>query len=150
MITQNKQTFGFILGMMKAEVTINVRFVTSRELHPRIWVESKGVAMFPFDLSRESYKGIMEYLEKGKYDTFECSDGDVFTYPEPTDFQVCVMKLLIRKGYPLQYVPIFRNYPYLQWANLPLLKGNLFFSVQRTKELMEYIRKYNSTQNAIR
>ena len=135
--------------MMKAEVTLNVRFDTSRELHPRVWVESRGVAKFPFDLSIETYKGIMEYLERGKYEAFECSSSDIITYPNPTDFQLNAMMFFIRKDYPLQYVPIFRNYPYQIGAYLSLLKGKIFFNVRRTKELIEYIREHDTTQTFI-
>lgn len=149
MIIQNNISFKFLLGMMKAEVTLNVRFATSRELHPRVWVESRGIAKFPFDLSRESYTGIMEYLERGKYETFECSSGDIITYPNPIDFQLNAMMFFIRKGYPLQYVPIFRNYPYLIWAKLSLLKGHIFFSVRRTEELVGFIREHDTTQTII-
>ena len=149
MIIQNNTSFKFLLGMMKAEVTLNVRFDTSRELHPRVWVESRGIAKFPFDLSRESYKGIMEYLERGKYETFECTCDDIITYPNPTDFQLNAMTFFIRKGYPLLYTPISRNYPYEISAYLPFLKGIIFFNVRRTKELIEYIREHDTTQTFI-
>lgn len=149
MIIKNNTSFRFLLGMMKAEVTLNVRFDTSRELHPRVWVESRGVAKFPFDLSRESYKGIMEYLERGKHETFECSCGDIITYPSPTDFQLNVMMFFIRKGYPLLYTPINHNYPYEISAYLPFLKGIIFFNVRRTKELVGFIREHDTTQTFI-
>ena len=85
----------------------------------------------------------MEYLMTGKYGVFEKSLSEPSVLDEGADFQLMVMKQFIESGRVLQYVPQFREYADKVTASISYMKGKIIFRVNRTEELMEYLRENN-------
>ena len=139
----NEGAFQQMLSMMKRGERIDLKFFTSKDSHPSVWAESRTVAGFRYDLSSESYSGLMEYLMTGKYEVFEKSLSEPSVLDEGADFQLMVMKQFIESGRVLQYVPQFREYADKVTASISYMKGKIIFRVNRTQELMEYLRENN-------
>ena len=139
----NKGAFQQLLQIMKRGERIDLKFFTSKDNHPSVWAESRTIAGFRYDLSSESYSGLMEYLMTGKYEAFEKSQGEPDSLDEGADFQLMVMKQFIESGRVLQYVPQFREYADKVTASISYMKGKIIFRVNRTQELMEYLRENN-------
>lgn len=139
----NKGAFQQLLQIMKRGERIDLKFFTSKDNHPSVWAESRIIAGFRYDLSSESYSGLMEYLMTGKYEAFEKSQGEPDSLDEGADFQLMVMKQFIESGRVLQYVPQFREYADKVTASISYMKGKIIFRVNRTQELMEYLRENN-------
>ena len=78
-MTFNKQLSPVLLGMMKMGVEIDLSFPVRRVNYQRIMVGAKGISQFPFDLSKESRKGLLEYLMTGRYEIFEKSRDKIIT-----------------------------------------------------------------------
>ena len=141
-MTYNIQLFPILLGMMKMGVEIDVSFPLRNLTFQRVMVGAKGISKFPFDLSRESRRGLLEYLQTGRYETFEKSKDEIITYSHPVDFQKIALRFFVRNEYPLLCKPRYREYPYYQWANVGFLKGNVIFKIIRTKELVKYLTEH--------
>lgn len=139
----NKGAFQQLLQIMKRGERIDLKFFTSKDNHPSVWAESRTIAGFRYDLSSESYSGLMEYLMTGKYEAFEKSQGEPDSLDEGADFQMMVMTQFIESGRVLQYVPQFREYADKVTASISYMKGKIIFRVNRTQELMEYLRENN-------
>ena len=139
----NEGAFQQMLSMMKRGERIDLKFFTSKDNHPSVWAESRTVAGFRYDLSSESYSGLMEYLMTGKYEVFEKSLSEPSVLDEGADFQLMVMKQFIESGRVLQYVPQFREYADKVTASISYMKGKIIFRVNRTEELMEFLRENN-------
>ena len=123
-MSYNKQLFPILLGMMKMGVEIEVSFPSRRVSYQRVMIGAKGISCFPFDLSKESRVGLLEYLVTGRYETFEKSRGEITTtYSQPVDFQIIALRFFVKNEYPLLCKPRYREYPYYQWANIGFLKA---------------------------
>lgn len=141
-MTYNKQLFPILLGMMKMGVEIEVSFPQRNFNFQRVMVGAKGISKFPLDLSRESRRGLLEYLQTGRYETFEKSRGKTITYLHPVNFQKIALRFFVKNDFPLLFKPRYREYPYYQWANIGFLKGNVIFKIIRTKELVKYLTEH--------
>ena len=142
-MSYNKQLFPILLGMMKMGVEIEVSFPSRRVNYQRVMIGAKGISRFPFDLSKESRAGLLEYLLTGRHETFEKSRGEVTTaYSQPIDFQKIALRFFVRHKYRPLLSPRYREYPYYQWANIGFLKGNVIFKIIRTKELVKYLTEH--------
>ena len=139
----NEGAFNQLLSMMKRGERIDFKLFNSKENHPSVWAESRTVAGFRYDVSSESFSGLMDYLRTGKYEVFEKSQGEPAVLEEDTDFQLMIMKQYIEAGVLLQYVPQFREYSDKVTASISFLKGKIIFRVNRTQELMDYLRENN-------
>jgi len=142
-VYDNEGAFQQLLQMMKRGERIDLKFFTSKDNHPSVWAESRTIAGFRHDLSSESYSGLMEYLMTGKYEAFGKSLSEPDVLDEGADFQLMVMKQFIESGRVLQYVPQFREYADKVTASISYMKGKIIFRVNRTEELMEYLRENN-------
>lgn len=142
----NKGAHQALLGMMNRKEVINVKFFTDKQSYPCAWIESKGVAGFKYQLKSESFKGLLRYLAKGEVTDFDTDPMNVETQSNPQeDFQLNILKMFIEGGWKIQYVPLFRESNGHVSANLPLYKGKIFFRVERTNELLDYLRENNQT-----
>lgn len=142
----NKGAHQALLGMMNRKEVINVKFFTDKQSYPCAWIESKGVAGFKYQLKSESFKGLLKYLAKGEVTDFDTDPMNVETQSNPQeDFQLNILKMFIEGGWKIQYVPLFRESNGHVSANLPLYKGKIFFRVERTNELLDYLRENNQT-----
>lgn len=139
----NEGAFNQLLSMMKRGERIDLKLFNSKENHPSVWAESRTVAGFRYDVSTESFAGLMEYLRTGKYEAFEKSPSAPAVLEEDTDFQLMIMKQYVEAGMLLQYVPQFREYADKVTATVSYLKGKILFRVNRTEELMDYLRENN-------
>ena len=139
----NEGAFNQLLSMMKRGERIDLKFFTSKDNHPSVWAESRTVAGFRYDVSSESYDSLLHYLRTGNYESFEKCQSESDELDESTDFQLMVMKQFIEGGMQLQYVPQFREYTDKVTASISYPKGKIVFRVNRTQELMDYLRENN-------
>jgi len=142
----NKGAYQTLQNMINRKEVINVKFFTDKQSYPCAWIESKGVAGFKYQLKSESFKGLLKYLAKGEVTDFDTDPMNVETQSNPQeDFQLNIFKMFIEGGWKIQYVPLFRESNGYVSANLPLYKGKIFFRVERTNELLDYLRENNQT-----
>ena len=142
----NKGAHQVLKDMMNRKEVINVKFFTDKQSYPCAWIESKGVAGFKYQLNGESFKGLLKYLTKGEVTDFDTDPMSVEKQSNPQeDFQLNIFKMFIEGGWKIQYVPLFRESNGYVSANLPLYKGKIFFRVERTNELLDYLRENNQT-----
>lgn len=139
----NEGAFKQMLEMMKRGERIDLKFFTSKDNHPSIWAESRTVAGFRCDVSSESYDSLLHYLRTGDYEPFEKCQSEPDELDEGTDFQLMVLKQFVEGGVLLQYVPQFREYADKVTASISYMKGKIIFRVNRTQELMDYLRENN-------
>ena len=139
----NEGAFNQLLSMMKRGERIDLKFFTSKDSHPSVWAESRTVAGFRYDVSSESYDSLLHYLRTGNYESFEKCQSESDELDGGTDFQLMVMKQFIEGGMQLQYVPQFREYTDKVTASISYPKGKIVFRVNRTQELMDYLRENN-------
>lgn len=141
----NEGAFQQMLSMMKRGERIDLKLFTSKDNHPSVWAESRTVAGFRFDVSSESFDGLLLYLRTGNYESFEKCQSESDELDEGTDFQLMVLKQFVEGGVLLQYVPQFREYADKVTASISYMKGKIIFRVNRTQELMDYLRENNQT-----
>jgi len=139
----NEGAFNQLLSMMKRGERIDLKFFTSKENYPSVWAESRTVAGFRYDISSESYDSLLHYLRTGNYEPFEKCQSESDKLDEGTDFQLMVLKQFVEGGVVLQYVPQFREYADKVTASISFMKGKIIFRVNRTPELMDYLRENN-------
>jgi len=146
-ITEDKMiidqiAFKHTLSMMKRGMEIELSFPETWERFQRVMISGRSISTFPLDLSNESRAGLFEYMDTGNYEAFEKSSQDVVAYSRPVDFQLIMLRILIKDKQPLLFTPREREYPYYQFAILPCTKGIIYFKVVRTKKLVEYIKEH--------
>lgn len=142
----NKGAHQALLGMMNRKEVINVKFFTDKQSYPCAWIESRVVAGFKYQLKGESFKGLLKYLAKGEVTDFDADPMNVEIQSNlQEDFQLNIFKMFIEGGWKIQYVPLFRESNGYVSANLPLYKGKIFFRVERTNELLDYLREKRQT-----
>ena len=139
----NEGAFQQMLQMMKRGERIDLKFFTSKDNHPSVWAESRTVAGFRYDVSSESFDALLLYLRTGNYESFEKCQSEPDELDEGTDFQLMIMKQFVEGGVLLQYVPQFREYADKVNASISYMKGKIIFRVNRTQELMDYLRENN-------
>lgn len=145
-VYDNLGAYQALLGMMNRKEVINVKFFTDKQSYPCAWIESRVVAGFKYQLKGESFKGVLKYLAKGEVTDFDADPMNVETQSNPQeDFQLNIFKMFIEGGWKIQYVPLFRESNGYVSANLPLYKGKIFFLVERTNELLDYLREKRQT-----
>lgn len=145
-VYDNLGAYQALLGMMNRKEVINVKFFTDKQSYPCAWIESRVVAGFKYQLKGESFKGVLKYLAKGEVTDFDADPMNVETQSNPQeDFQLNIFKMFIEGGWKIQYVPLFRESNGYVSANLPLYKGKIFFRVERTNELLDYLREKRQT-----
>lgn len=139
----NEGAFQQMLSMMKRGERIDFKLFTSKDNHPSVWAESRTVAGFRYDVSSESFDSLLLYLRTGNYEPFEKCQSEPDELDEGTDFQMMIMKQFVEGGVLLQYVPQFREYTDKVTACISYQKGKILFRVNRTQELMDYLRENN-------
>jgi hypothetical protein len=139
----NEGAFQQMLSMMKRGERIDLKLFTSKDNHPSVWAESRTVAGFRYDVSSESFDSLLLYLRTGNYEPFEKCQSEPDELDEGTDFQMMIMKQFVECGVLLQYVPQFREYTDKVTACISYQKGKILFRVNRTQELMDYLRENN-------
>ena len=139
----NEGAFQQMLSMMKRGERIDLKLFTSKDNHPSVWAESRTVAGFRYDVSSETFESLLHYLRTGNYESFEKCQSEPDELDEGADFQLMVLKQFVEGGVKLQYVPQFREYADKVTASISYMKGKIIFRVNRTQELMDYLRENN-------
>ena len=98
---------------------------------------------FRYDVSSETFESLLHYLRTGNYESFEKCQSEPDELDEGADFQMMIMKQFVEGGVLLQYVPQFREYTDKVTASISYQKGKILFRVNRTQELMDYLRENN-------
>ena len=60
---------------------------------------------------------------------------------EDNNFQLSILKQLIESGKRVQFVPLFREVNNYISATSAFLRGKIFFRVERTDEILDYLRE---------
>lgn len=139
----NQGAHNAIKSMMQRKETLSIRLYTDKENYPCIWVESYNVAGFKYYVNPTSFKWIYTYLTTG-----ESEDGGIkpteltpFKANEDNNFQLSILKQLIESGKRVQFVPLFREVNNYISATSAFLRGKIFFRVERTDEILDYLRE---------
>jgi len=141
----NEGAFNQLLSMMKRGERIDFKLFTSKDNHPSVWAESRTIEGFRYDVSSESFGSLLQYLQSGNYEPFEKCQSEPDELDEGTDFQMMIMKQFVEGGILLQYVPQFREYTDKVTASISYQKGKIVFRVNRSQELIDYLREYGQT-----
>ena len=137
----NKGAYQTLLEMMSRKEVINVKFYADKQGYPCAWIESANVAGFKYILKDQAFTGLMKYLVKGEVSDFDADPMQTETVNDPKGFQLNLFRQFVESGRKIQYVPLFREANGYVSANIPFFKGKLFFRVERTSELLDYLRE---------
>lgn len=141
----NQGAYNTLQEMMKRKEQLIVKFYGSKDNIPCAWIESTHVAGFKYQLKNASYQGLLDYLFKGKEADFDTNPKETDTLNGDTDFQLEILKEMIKAGKIIQYVPLFREHPDYISAILPCFKGKIMFRIKRTEETLNYLREEKQT-----
>lgn len=139
----NQGAYNTLLEMMNHKEQITVKFYSGKDNVPCVWVESKHIAGFKYQLKTESFNGLLNYLCKGIVDDFDKNPTEFDTIQEGEDFQFKIMQMLIESGKAIQFVPLFRERAEYINGILPCFKGKIMFRIRRTEEVLNYLRENN-------
>ena len=137
----NEGAYQTLQAMMNRKEQLIVKFYTDKDGNPCVWIESRRVAGFKYQLKSESYQGLMNYLYKGEVTDFDSNPAEADTLEEGADFQLMVLQALVSEGKTIQYIPLFRENPEYISAVLPCFKGKVMFRIKRTDEILDYLRE---------
>lgn len=137
----NRGAYKTLQDMMSRKEVINVKFYADKQGDPCAWIESANVAGFKYILKNGSFAGLMKYLVKGEVSDFDADPMQTETVNDPKGFQLNLFKRFVESGRKIQYVPLFREANGYVSANIPFFKGKIFFRVERTSELLDYLRE---------
>ena len=141
----NQGAYNTLQEMMKRKEQLTVKLYSSKDNIPCAWIESSHVAGFKYQLKSASYQGLLNYLFKGDVTDFDTNPKEVDALNEDTDFQLEILKEMIKAGKTIQYVPLFREHPEYISAILPCFKGKIMFRIKRTEEILNYLREQKQT-----
>ena len=129
--------------MMQKGENLSIQFKTTKDNYPYAWVESRGVAGFKYLLKPEALTWLYNYLTEGKIEDFGITPAEVEPFKEDEDnnIQVKVLKELVESGRRVQFTPLFRETNNYISAISNFLHGKIFFRVERTEELLDYLRE---------
>ena len=119
----NEGAMQTVKAMMKRGEQLNVKFYTNKDNYPCAWIESKKIQGFCLILNQEGLSWLRTAYGEG----------------EDKDFQLSIFKQLILAGKALQFVPTFREYGAKITASAFFRKGKIFFRLERTEELYDYL-----------
>ena len=139
----NQGAHNAIKSMMQRKETLSIRLYTDKENYPCIWVESYNVAGFKYYVNPASFKWIYTYLTTGESEDGVIKPTELNPYKadEDNNFQLSILKQLIESGKRVQFVPLFREVNNYISATSAFLRGKIFFRVERTDEILDYLRE---------
>lgn len=139
----NEGAHNAIKSMMQRKETLSIRLYTNKENYPCIWIESLNVAGFKYHVNPDSFNWIYNYLRTGESEDKGINPNELNPYKadEDNNFQLSILKQLIESGKRVQFVPLFREVNNYISATSAFLRGKIFFRLERTEELMEYLRE---------
>lgn len=134
----NEKAHSQIKLIMKQRESINLKFRCNSDNIPCATVETSTLQNLMYQLSPQSWQWLLGYLENGIDEDFGIFPMQVSQY-KGACFQFDMLKSLIETGYKIQFAPMFRETLYHVSAVLPLINGKIFFRLERTNEIMNYI-----------
>ena len=137
----NVGAYKTLQALMNRGENLTIKFFKSKDNIPCAWIESRNIAGFKYEMKNESFHGIINYLRNGIPADFDNNPSESTPLEDIMDFQIEVLKMFVNAGMTLQYVPLFREQPKFLSAVLPLAKGKILFKVERTEELLDYLRE---------
>lgn len=137
----NQGAYNTLQEMMKRKEQLTVKFYGSKDNMPCAWIESARVAGFKYQLKSASYQGLLSYLFQGDVTDFDANPKETDALNESEDFQLGILKAMVKAGKTIQYVPLFREHPESISAILPCFKGKIMFRIKRTEETLDYLRE---------
>jgi hypothetical protein len=139
----NKGAHDQIKSMMQRKETLSIKFFTTRDHYPSVWIESAKVLGFKYLSNNNNLIWLFNYLREGKIEDFEVNPLDVesFKEDEDNDIQLVILKQLIESGIKVQFTPLFRETNNFISAVSSFPHGKIFFRVERTEELLDYLRE---------
>lgn len=140
-VYDNQGAYNTLQEMMKRKEQLTVKFYGSKDNLRCAWIESSHVAGFKYQLKSASYQGLLNYLFKSDVTDFDANPKEADALNENEDFQLEILKAMIKAGKTIQYVPLFREHPESISAILPCFKGKVMFRVKRTEETLNYLRE---------
>lgn len=120
---------------------LSIRFTKDADGYASIWVESKNVAGYKVRLNPSILSWVMTYLEDG---VAECQYNAEPMAPIEVDgesYKVDMLKLFISAGKKVQWTPLFRERNGKLSATYIAKHGKIFFYVNHTGELMDWLRE---------
>lgn len=127
--------------LMNRRENLTIKFFKSKDNKPCAWIESRNIAGFKYEMKNDSFHGIINYLRNGNPVDFDNNPSESTSLDDKTDFQMEVLKMFVNAGMTMQYVPLFREQSNFLSAVLPLTKGKILFKVERTEELLDYLKE---------
>ena len=139
----NQGAHNAIKSMMQRKETLSIRLYTDKDNYPYIWIESYNVAGFKYYVTPISFKWIYTYLTTGESEDGGIKPTELTPYQtgEDNNFQLSILKQLVESGKRVQFVPLFREVNNYISATSAFLRGKIFFRVERTEELLDYLRE---------
>lgn len=136
----NVGAYRTLQAMMARGERVSTKFFTDRDGYPCVWLESDRVSGFKYRLKMDSLQGLYNYLKHGEVADFDHAPNEVETCEaEDDDFQLSMLKQLLESGEIVQFRPMFRDAPQYVTAFIHWKKGLVFFKVERTEELLDYL-----------
>ena len=129
--------------MMQRKETLSIKLYTDKDNYPCIWIESYSVAGFKYYVNPKSFNWIYAYLITGESEDAGINPKELNPYKsnEDNNFQLSILKQIIESGKRVQFVPLFREVNNYISATSSFLRGKFFFRVERTEELLNYLRE---------
>lgn len=142
-VYDNEGAHNQIKLMMQMEENISVKFFTTRDNYPCAWIESSKVSGFKYLFKQEGLTWLFNYLTEGNAEDFGISPMEMEPYKEGEDnnVQLSILKQVIASGKRIQFVPLFRERNGYISATAPFFKGKIYFKLQRSEELIDYLRE---------
>ena len=140
-VYDNVSAHNEVKAMMNRFENINVKFYTGKDGFPCAWLDSKTRAGFKLILNAKELNWLMKYLMKGETNDSETNPSQVEAYKagEQKDVKVEIFKQLVEYGKAIQFTPRFKETIGYISALANFQKGKIFFRMQETEELAEYL-----------
>lgn len=139
----NESAYRELLSRVNNGERLMVSVYTDRDGNPSFGVETKKIARFKLVVNQDLLNLVLGYLKDGKTDASSVDANKVEPCEEGQSFENELFKLLIEAGLTPQIVPLFRTvYGYVNAVfNFP--NGRMYFRLERTDELMDYLTDKN-------
>lgn len=139
----NESAYKELLSRVNNGESLTVSIYTDRDGYSSFGIETKKVTRFKVRVNQAILNQIVNYLNNDKSDASIVKANEVEPYEKNQDFKSDMFKLLIDAGFTPQIAPLFRTvYGYVNAVfNFP--KGRIYFRLERTDELMDYLTDKN-------
>ncbi len=147
-VYDNKSAHDTVKQLMENNSILRLKFFSDREGYLATMVETARISGFKYRLNENSLNWLWEYITKGNMEDFGINPTDVVPDEESKNFQETLLRQLILKKEngdfygELQVTPMFREISGKVSATVSLRKGKITFSMERTTELVEFLKEH--------